>query len=141
MKRSLSAFLAATVLCVGSAHAAVAGEGAQTAGYTLTITGFVPVICRATIDATIVPGAAGETNLGELNEFCNSPNGYQVFVQGSPELANATLVVDGNSVALSGNGPTLVAASNGPAIETRSLSLNLPEGGVSGSLSVQIVAL
>ena len=64
-----------------------------------------------------------------------------MFVEGSPELANATLVVDGNSVALSGDGPTLVAASSGPAIESRSLSLTLPEGGVSGSLSVRIVAL
>ena len=141
MNYKLPLILAAAALAGGSATAAAPGVPAQSVGYTIDIVGFVPVICRATIDATIVPGAAGETNLGELNEFCNSPNGYQVFVQSSPELANATLVVDGNSVALSGNGPTLVAASNGPAIESRSLSLNLPEGGVSGSLSVQIVAL
>ena len=141
MNCKLPVILIAAALAGGSATAAAPGTPGQSASYTIGITGFVPVICRATIDATVVPGAAGETNLGELNEFCNSPNGYQVFVQGSPELANATLVVDGNSVALSGDGPTLVAASSGPAIESRSLSLTLPEGGVSGSLSVRIIAL
>lgn len=140
MKRSLSAFLAAAALCVGTAHAAVVGEGAQTAGYTLTITGFVPVICRASLDATVVPGAPGRTSLGALNEFCNSPNGYQVFVESSPELAGATLLIDGSPVLLSASGPTLVSASNGPAIESRQLALDT-SGAVSGSLSIRVVAL
>ena len=113
----------------------------QSASYTINIVGYVPVICRAQIDATVVPGATGLTSLGELNEFCNNPNGYQVYVDASPELANAKLLVDGHEVTLAANGPTLVAASNGPAIESRNLALDVPEGGVSGSLSVRIVAL
>ena len=141
MKFKLPALMIASALAAGSATAAAPGEPMQTTSYTITVTGFVPVICRAQIDATIVPGASGLTNLGELNEFCNNPNGYQVFVDSSPELANATLLVDGREVTLSGDAPTLVVASNGPAIESRNLALNLPEGGVSGSLSVRIVAL
>jgi len=139
MNCKLPLILVAAALAGGSATAAAPGVPAQSAGYTIDIVGFVPVICRATIDATIVPGAAGETNLGELNEFCNSPNGYQVFVEPSPELANATLVVDGHAVTLSGNEPTLVAASNGPAIASRNVSLSSNGGG--GSLSFRIVAL
>ena len=141
MKYRLPALLIASALAAGSATAAAPGESLASTSYTINVVGFVPVICRAQIDATIIPGASGRTSLGELNEFCNNPNGYQVFVDSSPELANATLVVDGHEVKLSGNGPTLVAASNGPAIESRELALDVPEGGVSGSLSVRIVAL
>jgi len=139
MKRSLSALIMATALVGGSANAAEVAAAGQTARYTITVSGFVPVICRASLDATVVPAAAGEAPLGELNEFCNSPNGYQVYVEGSPELADATLIVDGQAVALSGDGPTLVAASNGPDIVSRNVSLASNGGG--GSLSFRIVPL
>ena len=138
MNRTVSAFLMAAALAGGSANAAeLAGDSAS---YTIGITGYVPVICRASLDATVVPAASGETSLGSLNEFCNSPNGYQIFVQSSPELANATLVVDGRSVTLSGDGPTLVAASDSPNILSRNVSLSSPNG-AGGSLSFSIVAL
>jgi hypothetical protein len=141
MNRSLSAFLIATALVGGSANAADGGEAAQSVSYSIGITGFVPVICRATVDATIVRGDPGRNSLGELTEFCNSPNGYQVFVEGSPELADATIVVDGNRVPLAANGPTLISQSDGPAIESHRLVLHTPSGNVGGSLSFRIVAL
>jgi hypothetical protein len=141
MKRSLSAFLLATALVGGSASAADGSDPVQSASYTIGIVGVVPVICRATVDATIVRGAAAKTSLGELNEFCNSPNGYQVFVEGSPELANATIVVDGNRVPLAANGPTLISSSDGPSIVSHRLALHTPSGNPNGSLSIRIVAL
>ncbi|HEY5712503.1 MAG TPA: hypothetical protein VIT38_11465 [Allosphingosinicella sp.] len=141
MNLKLPVLVIASALAAGTATAAEPGAPARSSSFAIDITGYAPVVCRARIDATIVPGAPGRTSLGALNEFCNSPGGYQVFIDASPELANATLVVDGREVSLSGNGPTLVAASSGPAIESRQLAIDVPEGGVSGSLSVRIVAL
>lgn len=131
-------FAAAMTACATGATAAD-GE-ASSSSYRIGITGFVPVICRATLDATIVPAASGDTPLGALNEFCNNPNGYRIFVRGSAELAGATLIVDGQPVTLSGDAPTLVAFSTGPAITSRNVSLSSPNG-AGGSLSFEIVAL
>jgi hypothetical protein len=131
--------LAAAMTCIATGAAGADGE-ASSSSYTIGITGFVPVICRASLDATIVPAASGETQLGALNEFCNNPNGYRIFVRGSSELAGATLIVDGQPVTLAGDAPTLVAASTGPAITSRNVSLSSPNG-AGGSLSFEIVAL
>lgn len=139
MKRLLSAFLLATVTIGGSAHAQ-SGDAAPSASFSIGITGHVPVICRASLDATIVAPQPGATSLGNLREFCNSPNGYQVFVDSSPELANATLVVGGREVVLSDSGSTLVSASNAPAIAMNDVVLEAPDG-ASGYLSFRIVAL
>lgn len=138
MKRSLSALILATALVGGSANAAESGF-TDSASFTINFTADAQVVCRASLDATVVPANAGQTSLGNLNEFCNNAAGYQVFVEGSPELADATLVVDGRAVTLSGDGPTLVAASNGPDIVSRNVSLASNGGG--GSLSFRIVPL
>ena len=138
MKRLLSACLLATAMFGGPAIAAE-GEPSPTASYSIGITGYVPVICRASFDVSVVPAGDGATPLGHLQEFCNSPNGYQIFVDSSPELANATLVVGGREVTLSGNGPTLVSSSSGPAITTNDVVLHA--SGASGHLSFRIVAL
>jgi hypothetical protein len=108
MNRKVFAFLIATAMIGGPANAVPDAPGSS--GYSIGITGFVPVICRASVDTTIVRGAAARNSLGNLNEFCNSPNGYQVFVEASPELVNATIVVDGNRVPLTANGPTLISS-------------------------------
>jgi hypothetical protein len=100
--------LAAAMTCIATGAAGADGE-ASSSSYTIGITGFVPVICRASLDATIVPAASGETQLGALNEFCNNPNGYRIFVRGSSELAGATLIVDGQPVTLAGDAPRRTA--------------------------------
>jgi len=138
MNRIVPAFLMATALVGGSANAAE--YSGETTRYTIGFTGIVPTICRASLDANVVPAGGRETSLGQLNEFCNSPNGYQIFVETSPELADATLIVDGQTVSLAGNGPVLVAASDGPNILSRNVSLSSPNG-AGGSLSFRIVAL
>lgn len=137
MKRVLSALVMATVMIGGAANAQ---DGSSLASYSIGITGFVPVTCRATLQANVVPTNRGAVPLGHLQEFCNSPNGYQIFVDSSPELANATLVVGGRKVSLSGSGSTLIAASTGPAITSRNVVLQ-HAGGASGTLSFRIVAL
>lgn len=134
MRTSLPAALCALILA-GSASATAPSN------YTIRITGYVPVICHATLDATAVPVASGEVSLGMLNEFCNSPNGYQVFVESSPELADASIVIDGKTVELGDEGATLISSSPHADIAARAVSLNMPEAPEGGSLSVRMVAL
>ena len=138
MSRSLSVLLA--IALTGGAATIAQAEAPASASFSIGITGYVPVTCRASLDATVVPASAGETSLGQLREFCNSPNGYQIFVDSSPELANATLVIGGRTVELSDSGSTLVSFSGGPAITANDVVLQNADGGP-GTLSFRIVAL
>lgn len=135
MRTKITTALCALVLA-GSASAT-----APSSNYTLRITGHVPVICNATLDASVVPMTGDQVSLGQLNEFCNSPNGYQVFVDASPELADASLVIDGKFVDIADEGSTLISTSSHADIASRNVALNLPESADAGTLSVRIVAL
>jgi hypothetical protein len=139
MNRLLPAFLMAAAMTAGPAVAAQSGDSSNSVSYSIGIVGYVPVVCRAEFSASVVPTNPGATHLGHLEQFCNSPNGYQIFVDSSPELANATLMVGGRKVTLSGSGSTLVTASQGPAITSDNVVLQ--SHGASGSLSFRIVAL
>lgn len=139
MNRLLPALLVAAAMTGGPAVAASSGEPSGSVSYSIGITGYVPVICRAELSTSVVPANGGATSLGNLQQFCNSPNGYQIFVDSSPELANATLTVGGHAVTLSGSGSTLVASSEGPAITSDDVVLQ--SNGAGGSLSFRIVAL
>jgi len=109
--------------------------------YTIGITGFVPVICRAELGASAVPVSSGTVQLGALQEFCNSANGYRVVADYSPSLANATLLVDGAPVALSATGSSVVSQSDKASVASHQLSLELPEGTAAASLSFRIEPL
>lgn len=109
--------------------------------FSIGLVGYVPVICRATVEANMVGTQEGVASLGSLNEFCNSPTGYKVYADHSSSLADANLVVDGHKVPLDGTGSTLISSSEGAAIESRDLSLELPENVEGGSLSFRIEAL
>lgn len=138
MNRMLSVVLATAL--VGGAATVAQAEASPWASYSIGIVGHVPVTCRASLQANVVPSNRGAVPLGHLQEFCNSPNGYQIFVDSSPELANATLVIGGRKVALSSSGSTLVSASTGPAITSRNVVLQHANG-AAGTLSFRIVAL
>lgn len=114
---------------------------AADASYSIGVSGYVPVVCRAALGAEIIPSSPGETDLGVLAEYCNNPNGYQVYVDHAGDLADASLTVDGNVIALLGQGPTLVSSSDHPAIASRNVTLSLPQGTTGGTLSVRIVPL
>ena len=109
--------------------------------FTVDIVGFVPVICRATVDATTVSPSAGTVQLGSLKEFCNSPNGYRVHADYSPGLAQAKLVVGGRQVPLRKAGTSVVSFSNRAGIEANPVSLELPKGVNGGSISFRIEPL
>lgn len=106
--------------------------------FSIGVTGIVPVICRATLDASLVTPGTGPTSLGTLSEFCNSPNGYRVVADYSPSLASGHLIVDGTSIELGDQGSTVISFSDEAAVHSRSVSLDVPEGAITGSLSVRI---
>jgi hypothetical protein len=133
----ISATMAATFPAYGTSNNVAVGSGQ----FSIGISGIVPVICRASVDATVVTPSVGEVSLGALNEFCNSPGGYEVYADYSPAFAGASLVVDGTRVPLSTSGTTRVSGSSNAAINARSLALDLPEGVSGGNISFRIVAL
>ena len=116
-----------------AASALVSTAATATPSFTLELTGQVPTICYADV----------QLNAGTMNEFCNDANGYDVYAEHSPELAGASLVVDGVEIALSAEGPTRVSGSDRADIASRSLELRLPDGRTpsTGSLSFRVVAL
>jgi hypothetical protein len=73
-----------------------------------------------------------------LKEFCNSPSGYRVVADYSPELASAKLIVDGVPVALAAEGSTVVSQSDSAAIADHSLALEMPQDGQTGTISFRI---
>lgn len=131
----VAAGLCATVAPAAGFQPSVAVGSNQ---YTISVTGFVPVICRANVETNLVAPKAGVVSLGTLKEFCNSPAGYRVVADYSPALADAKLVVDGKKIALGGAGTVVVSESDRAAITDRNLELQLPTDGQTGSLSFRI---
>ncbi|MEN9718501.1 MAG: hypothetical protein RIQ99_1379 [Pseudomonadota bacterium] len=116
------------------------GEGVGSSQFSIGIVGYVPAICRASVDSTIAAPVAGTVQLGTLHEFCNSPNGYRVYADYSASLAGGAVTVDGVAVPLNGGGSTLVSQSAGAAIENHAVTLELPEGVKDGTVSFRIEA-
>ena len=125
-----TAFIAVAASALGSTAATAAPS------FTLELTGQVPTLCYAQVQLDAA-------RLGTIDEFCNGANGYEVYAEHSPEIADAVLVVDGVEVPLSASGPTRVSRSDHADIATRSLELRLPDGRAApnGSLSFRVVAL
>ena len=130
-----SAALAAALVLATPASAIAPGVNLGSGQFTIGLVGYVPVICRASVDATVVTPSSGTVQLGALNEFCNSPNGYVVVANYSASLGSATLLVDGKAVPLGVDGATIVTHSATAAITTHMLAL---EGAAAGSLSFRI---
>lgn len=136
-----AACTAAALTVVAPAAAFAPGVAIGASQFTLGISGFVPVICRARLEAGIVTPQAGTVNLGTLNEFCNSPNGYRVHADYSAELAAGKLIVDGSEMPLGSNGSSVVSQSDRAAIDSHDLQLELPEGVQTGQISFRIEPL
>ena len=130
-----STALAGALVLAVPASAVAPGVNLGSGQFTIGLTGFVPVICRASVDATVIVPSAGTVQLGALNEFCNSPNGYVVVANYSASLGKATLLVDGKAVPLGADGTTIVTQSDTAAISTHELAL---QGASQGSLSFRI---
>jgi len=138
-RTSVATAMAASALMASAAWGAAPGDQAS---YSLQLSGFVAVTCRAQLSATQAPtGTAGQIPLGQMDEFCNNANGYEVWVDYSPNLAGDAIEVDGKSYALDASGSTRIDASSAPAIASRTVALDVPNGGVSGTVSIRVVTL
>ena len=135
------ALAAAALSCFAAVNASAVNPALDVGSgrYVLGITGFVPVICRASVDATSVPAAAGEVSLGTLSEFCNSANGYEIYADHSAALAGGSIVVAGQKIPLSETGSTRIRMSDHAAIQSNEVSLEVPEGATSGQIAFRIV--
>lgn len=141
MGKALSAAVVALACAATCGQAKSAPQTSTTSGYAVEISGVVPVICRAETDIAVTPTGPGEVSLGALKEFCNNPNGYEVYADYAPALAKASLSIDGHTVPLNASGTTRIDRSNGARAVTRNLSLSLPEGVPSGAIAFRIVPL
>ena len=137
-RMSWAAAIAASALASSAAWGAAPGDQAS---YYLQLGGYVAVTCRAQLSATQAPAQAGQVPLGQMDEFCNNASGYEVWVDYSPSLAGDTIEVDGKSFVLDASGSTRIDASSAPAIASKTVALDVPTGGVSGTVSIRVVTL
>lgn len=117
------------------ADASVSEGGSQ---YAIGLTGFVPVVCRASFAAAPVIETGTTVSLGSLSEFCNSPGGYRVVATYSPTLASGKLRIDGRDIELPESGSVVVSESDSAAITSHDVELALPEGNTGGAMSFRI---
>ncbi|WP_439478387.1 hypothetical protein [Brevundimonas sp.] len=115
MKRLILALVVASI-------PASAGADPANGSQSLTLGGYVPLVCRADYTAAISFRPDGIINLGSVREFCNSGTGYQVVVEYTPTGAPGALILNGDEIALDPNGSTVVAEVEGPAILTRNIA-------------------
>ena len=109
--------------------------------YRIGISAEVPVLCRVSVDAALVPDGAGRVSLGTMKEFCNNPSGYQVVMEYPPIAGDAALIVDGRAIPLGKGGLVVIARSPGAAVIERKVELQLPREGVAPSLTFRIEPL
>ncbi len=115
--RTAGCAIALTLLGFGSANAAT-----NAIKETITLRGFVPVICHADFNPTPVSLTAAIVPLGSDSEFCNAGTGYTVTASYAAGVDPGSLIVDGRSVSLSASGQTVIASEAGPAIVQRTFS-------------------
>jgi hypothetical protein len=124
LNRTLRSGLLATgcALAVTLLGAASANAASNSLRATITLRGYVPVICHADFNPTPVQLGATVVSLGTDSEFCNAGTGYVVtasYVGGSDP---GHLIVDGRTVDLSASGQTVIASESGPDIVQRRIS-------------------
>ena len=142
MNIKIGAAAAAAAMLSTGAPAIAPGSAIDSGRFSITVSGFVPVICRASVGATMVPTTPGAVDLGGLREFCNSPNGYEVYADYAPSLSAASLVVDGQKVNLSKAGSTRISKENRANFTDRSIQLDTTKSGAeNASMSFRIVPL
>lgn len=105
----------------------------------------VPVMCKVSTGtgaAGAGPSIPGSFELGEIQEFCNAPRGYDLLVHYTPgTLKGMTLIAGDARVQLDGSGSAVVGHSPAPAIKVRNLSaIPGPQGFDADHLDFEAVA-
>ena len=134
----LSSIVAMAALARAGSAQAPAPDSNATGQVRIGITWQVPVLCRVSVDAAMVPQIAGRVSLGTMEEFCNNPTGYRVVVSYPQLAAPAKLIVDGREILLGTSGFAVVAESDRAGIVERDLQLELTGPNEPGQLSFRI---
>lgn len=95
--------------------------------------GETPLVCSAGLSGQVSGGS-----LGQLSEFCNDPDGYDVYVDYPASLTGSTLFVDGAPVALTSQGEVQVTHAAGPGSARLTLALDTSSTG-QVSLTIRMV--
>lgn len=109
--------------------------------FRIALSGQVPVLCRVSIDSTIVPDTAGRVSLGKMTEFCNNPTGYRVVLVNPFISGSAILIVDGREIPLDEQDIVIVSQSAGAAVAEHRVELQRGETGSGGTLAFRIEPL
>lgn len=105
----------------------------------------VPVMCKVSTGTGVADAGLsvpGSFELGEIQEFCNAPRGYDLLVHYTPgTLKGMTLIAGDARVQLDGSGSAVVGHSSAPAIKVRNLSaIPGPQGFDADHLDFEAVA-
>lgn len=97
--------------------------GAVSTG-TFTLTLVVPVDCTLHHTSQGAGGVSGNAfALGQIDEYCNAPAGYQIVVNYTPGTLNGTIISAGeDQVVLNGSGQAVLTNAPGPRIRARALT-------------------
>jgi hypothetical protein len=85
---------------------------------------------------------AGGFSLGELREYCNAQNGYELLVSYAPGTLRGTTIRAGDDeVVLNGSGQAVLSRAAGPRVLDRPVvALPGPSGFDSGSIQFSVIA-
>lgn len=135
MLRNIALALAGAALSISAPLGA-----AETATASFTLTLRVPVLCTVRHRPIGVAVSGDTANLGELDEYCNAPQGYELTVDYTPGSLQGTVLVAGDDhVVLDGSGHAVLSRATGPRFRARPLTAVAGSSGFdSGSLNFQI---
>ena len=86
--------------------------------------------CTVGYNPTGIAFTDNTVRLGELREYCNAPNGYDLEVRYSPNsLRGVTVNIGNERVTLDGSGFASIRGATGPKIQTRALSVQFGDDG------------
>jgi hypothetical protein len=122
--RKIAAATAVTILASASPSA-----HAETFGYNLRLT--VATQCTVSHSSIGAGGSeGGQVVLGQIQEYCNAPGGYEVIVSYTPgTLRGAVLAAGDDRVVLNGSGEAVLSHEIGPRKRERILSAAPGEAG------------
>ena len=117
MKRSVALSIAAVTMFSISASAAT-----ERASFRLA--GTVHTICRVSFSGT---GQASQNSidLGNVEQLCNSRNGYRVVMQHPANLGQAVLVIGTRRIPLSPGNETVIINENHPVFASQTAQLEI----------------
>lgn len=123
---SMKYLVATAVILAASGLSAQADTGSSKASTVFRISGYVPVLCRVQLAASVsAPDEDGIANLGVAEEFCNAPRGYRVFVNHPANLEGAAVISGGVRIPLSSTGETVLTDSSHADIRQVELAVDL----------------